>query len=137
MPRSFVNIWIHAICATKNRQKLLAKNVRMELFRHIHSRLKEIELYLDVINGVEDHIHCLFRLSPTQNISLVIKNLKGESSRWINENKLTEGIFEWQEGYGAFSVSPSAVSKVRNYILDQETYHGNTDYKTEINILCK
>ncbi|HCI69523.1 MAG TPA: transposase, partial [Balneola sp.] len=83
----------------------LSKSFRFELFNHIKDYSSENEIDLDIINGIEDHVHCLFRLKSSQNPAEVIKLIKGESSFWINKNVILDDKFEWQVGYGVFSVS--------------------------------
>lgn len=89
-------------------------------------------IHIDIINGIEDHVHCLFRSKPTQSPSNLIRNIKGESSHWINEQKLTKEKFQWQEGYGIFSVSQKDIEKIRSYIFEQESHHKTIDYENEI-----
>ena len=137
MSRTYNSIWIHAIWSTKNRKWLLTKPFRYKLFKHIKEEGARKNYYIDIINGVEDHVHCLFGLKPTQNISQIVKDIKGESSRWINTNGFTEEPFNWQEGYGALSVSPSMVEKVRYYIYNQEEHHKQRNYESELNVLEK
>ena len=78
---------------------------------------------IDMINGIEDHLHGLIRLLPSQSIAEVMKQIKGASSYWINENKLLKIKFNWQQGYGALSVSPYQIDTIRNYIKKQEQHH--------------
>ncbi len=133
MTGNYISILIHAVWTTKNREWLLTRNIRFDLFSHLKEKSVEKDINIDIINGIEDHVHCLFWLKPTQNVADVIKNLKGESSRWINANNLlAEGKFSWQEGYGAFSVSPPNLERVRNYIYNQEKHHEQMSYDAEM-----
>lgn len=75
------------------------------------------------VNGVEDHVHLLVGIRPAQSISDLMQDVKGSSSKWINESKLVQGRFEWQEGYGAFSYSKSQLPAVIGYIQNQEAHH--------------
>ncbi|MFN0204326.1 MAG: transposase, partial [Bacteroidia bacterium] len=100
MGKSLFQIWIHAVWTVKQRAPVLDKSFRFELFRHIKTIASEKGIYVDIINGIEDHVHCLFLLKSTQTVANVLKELKGESSRWINENNLIGGEFAWQAGYG-------------------------------------
>ena len=84
---------------------------------------KEKEIFLQAINGYEDHLHCLISLGKEQSISKVAQLIKGESSFWINKNNLTTEKFMWQDDYYANSVSESNVKKVENYIRNQEIHH--------------
>jgi REP element-mobilizing transposase RayT len=120
---SYVKIWIHAVWATKNREPFLSKQLRRELFPHIIEYAKTKNIYITCMNGYTDHVHCLFAVHPEQNIAKIIKLMKGESSFWINRNQLCSSRFEWQNEYSAFSVSESKLSKIKNYIRNQEKHH--------------
>ncbi|MBO6792605.1 MAG: transposase [Balneolaceae bacterium] len=78
-------IWLHAIWSTKDRKRVLTKDFRFKLFSHVKTYASLNNINVDIINGVEDHVHCLLRLKSTQNSAEVIKLLKGESSHWINK----------------------------------------------------
>lgn len=125
-------IWLHAVWSTKNRRKVLTKSFRFKLFNHIKDYSQKSGIQLDIINGVEDHVHCLFRLKSIQSPSEIIKLVKGESSFWINNTVILEETFEWQAGYGIFSVSENDIMRVRNYIYHQERHHKNLTYVEEL-----
>ena len=133
----FVKIWIHAVWATKSRRKILNKEIRKEVFDHIHQNGLKKEILVDIVNGHIDHVHCLFRLKNNQTISKVMQLLKGESSFWINQQKLTKSKFDWQDEYFAVSVSESQVNKVRKYILNQEEHHQKKVFLDEYNEFIK
>ena len=84
-----------------------------------------------IVNGVTDHVHVFVGLKPAMSISDLIKDVKNNSSNFINENKFVKGKFEWQEGYGAFSYSHSQLDNVYQYILNQEEHHRKTSFKQE------
>lgn len=84
-----------------------------------------------MINGFVDHVHCLISLGSDQTIENVIRLIKGESSHWINQNRLTKTKFAWQKEYFAVSVNPNGLGSVRNYIKNQENHHRNTNFKEE------
>ncbi len=132
--RSFINIWIHFVWAVKKREPLLDKSFRVNLCKHILENGRSKNIYVDMINGVEDHLHCLVSLKSTQNVSDIAQKLKGKSSKWINDKGLVDGSFEWQEGYGAFSVSPDPkhLKRVRNYIKNQEKHHEQKSFNEEM-----
>ena len=88
---------------------------------------------VDFINGYVDHVHVLVSLDPDQSISKIVQLIKGESSYWINKNKLTSQKFEWQDDYFAVSVSESGVNKVRDYIKNQEEHHQKKTFLEEYN----
>lgn len=120
---SFVKIWVHLIWGTYQRQRIMLKDVRSMLFRHLLEHFKVLEIETERINVQIDHIHCLISLPEEQNIAYVAKIIKGESSRWINENNLIMGKFRWQREFGAFSVSQSQLERVKKYIEEQDEHH--------------
>ena len=120
---SYVKVWVHAIWATKKRERLLTKKLRPLVFKHIHENAISKGIYMDCVNGYNDHVHCLFRIRNDQMIHDVLRLLKGESSRWLNKNNLTKGTFAWQKEYLAISVSESQVARVRVYIDQQDSHH--------------
>jgi putative transposase len=83
------------------------------------------------INGMPDHVHMLIGIRPTQSISALLQDVKGSSSKWINEKKLSKRKFEWQEGYGAFSYGRSQLKDVITYIENQEQHHSKRSFKEE------
>jgi putative transposase len=86
---------------------------------------------LIAINGMPDHVHIFIGMRPTQSVSDLLQDIKGSSSKWINERKLVKGKFEWQEGYGAFSYSKSQVKNVVAYIANQEIHHQKKSFREE------
>jgi REP element-mobilizing transposase RayT len=137
MAHTYYKIWVHIIWSTKNRQPLLNKELRPQLFEHIREKAKEEGYHLDFINGVEDHVHSLFSLNPKFAISEVANKIKGESSHWINSGEFLKTKFAWQQGYAAFSVSESAVVKVREYIKNQEEHHRKMAFREEVEGLLR
>ena len=132
MSQTYHKIWIHIIWATKEREPFLRKEIRLDVFHHIREKAIREGYILDTIGGHVDHVHCLVRLQPRFSVSEVANKLKGESSHWINSEKLTKTHFAWQGGYAAFSVSESQVEKVRKYILGQEEHHKKKSYSDEV-----
>ncbi len=128
---SYIKILIHSVWATKNRLPLLDKKIRNEVINHIRENAKEKGIFIDHINGVEDHIHCLISMSADQNISNLIHLIKGESSFWINKNKKIPNRFEWQDEYFAVSVGHSQVDTIRAYIRNQEEHHRKQTWEEE------
>lgn len=133
----FIKIWVHAVWATKRREKLLTKEIRSDVFEHIHKNALKKEILIDCVNGHLEHVHCLFRLKNDQTISKVMQLIKGESSFWINKQKLTKTKFEWQDEYFAVSVSESQVQTLRNYINGQEAHHKKTTFQYEYDEFIK
>ena len=97
---SWVRVWIHLVFSTKNREALLnTKKLKFQVFQHIKKNAEEKNIWLDCVNGYDDHAHCLVSLGKDQTISKVAQLIKGESSFWINQNQLTENKFFWQDDY--------------------------------------
>jgi len=126
-----VKIWVHLVWTTKNREPILTKEVRWELFSHIRENAENKGIYLDFINGYLKPVHCLISMGSGQNIDKILMLLKGESSYWINKNKIFGGKFEWQDDYFAVSVSESTVNQVRDYIKNQESHHKKKSFNDE------
>jgi len=137
MSHTYFKIWIHAVWSTKDRQPFLHRSIRTDVFHHIKEKSEEKDIHLDMINGIDDHVHCLISLNPKYAFSDVVNALKGESSHWINSQDLLRLKFAWQPGYSAFSVSESLIQKVRNYILKQEEHHRKMSYAEELQELLK
>jgi REP element-mobilizing transposase RayT len=131
MPHSFNKIWIHAIWATKKRIPLIHQNIEQNLYQFISEQFREQGCPVRIINGMPDHIHCLFLLNPKKSISEVIKQIKGSSSHYINQNNLIADKFAWQTGYATYSVSESVVDKVFHYIKNQKQHHTNKTFQQE------
>lgn len=138
MANTYTQIHIHFVFAVKYRKAVIGTNWKDELFRYISGIVKNNNHKLLAINGVSDHIHILIGIRPVQSISELMKSVKQNSSKWINENKFANSHFEWQEGYGAFSYSKSQLNAVINYIENQEQHHKKKTFKEEyINFLEK
>lgn len=132
MPHSFNKIWIHTIWSTKERVPLIHASVENEISQFIAEQLHEQGCPVRIINGMPDHIHCLFLLSPKKSIAEVIKQIKGSSSHFINQNNLIPEKFAWQTGYAAYSVSESVVERVFRYIRNQKQHHTNKTLQNEL-----
>ena len=119
----YTKVLIHFIWATKNREHLISKELKPLLLQHMKDNSIKKEIFIDTINCVSDHIHLLVSLGTEQTIAKTAMLIKGESSLWVNKQKLIRSKFEWQNEYIALSVSYSAIDKVRAYISNQETHH--------------
>ncbi|WP_044211521.1 IS200/IS605 family transposase [Flammeovirga sp. OC4] len=133
MPHNNCQLWFHIIWTTKNRDAVFTRDL---LIHRLGPLLNEIAhekgIDLQFTNGYKEHIHCLVKLSSTQNIATVVKNLKAISAKRINDQKWFDFIFSWQVGYSAFSVSPNRVPVAINYIKNQWEKHQKMDFSTEI-----
>jgi putative transposase len=128
---SYLKIWIHLVWSTKNRKPLLSKEIRKQLFPHIKKNAQQKGICIDFINGYTDHIHVLISLNKEQSIGNVVQLIKGESSYWINQQRLTTERFGWQDQYFAVSVSESGINNVREYIKNQEEHHKKKTFQQE------
>ncbi len=137
MSDNLSSIWVHLVWSTKDRLPLIKKSFRGRLNKFIKHEADRNGILIDTVNGMEDHVHVLLRLKPTQNISVIVNWIKGRSSKWINDNFYEEGYFKWQKGYGAFSVSPKDIVSTRKYIYDQEEHHSKQSYYQEIKFFSK
>jgi REP element-mobilizing transposase RayT len=131
MSHALVKLWIHAVFRTKDISVIIPQDVQPIINQQIATILTEQNCKVRIVNSVKDHVHCLFLLAADASISRVIKNLKGISSHWINQENLTSTKFTWQVGYGAFSVSESGVPDVEKYIRNQERHHHKMTFQEE------
>ena len=130
MAQSLSKIIVHVVFSTKNREPVLSKAVRCDLFAYMIGILNSLDCVTVTINGVEDHVHALIIVSKTISVSKMMAEMKGGSSRWLNSRDATTEHFAWQAGYGAFSVSESNISNVIEYIVAQEERHKKQHFKT-------
>jgi REP element-mobilizing transposase RayT len=128
---------VHAVWGTKNRYPFLTKEIRQTLYEHIRQNAKSKQIFIDSINGVEDHIHVLLGLNADMSIAKTIQLIKGEASFWINKQKITSSSFEWADEYYAVSVSEGQLDKVREYISIQEEHHQKKTFREECNEFLK
>lgn len=131
---SWVRVYMHIVFSTKNRVPFLnSLTLRKTIFQHIKKNAEEKGIWLDCVNGYEDHAHCLISLGREQSIRKVAQLIKGESSFWINQQKLTVEKFIWQDDYWVVGVSESHLESVRKYIHKQESHHSKQSFTREIN----
>ncbi len=135
---SWVKVYLHIVFSTKNRIPFLySKDLRKQVFQHIKNNADSKGIWLDCVNGFQDHAHCLISLGKEQSISKVTQLIKGESSFWINNNKLTEDKFAWQDDYWVVGVSESHLEAVRKYIHNQEDHHVKKTFSQELEDFMK
>ena len=131
MADTFSQIYIQYVFAVKGRENLLEKPWRNEVFKYIAGIIKGKNQKSIIVDGVADHVHVFVGLKPAQNISDLIRDIKNNSSRFINEQNFVKGKFQWQEGYGAFSYAHSQIDNVYQYIARQEEHHQKKTFKEE------
>lgn len=133
-----INICIHAFFGTKDSLPIISKSFEKQLYEKINYKLTtEYKSRVININGTEDHSHILFLLNPVYCLADILKNVKGETSHWINQHELTEEKFSWQKSYFAHSVSENEIEKVSRYIDIQKEYHKQYSFKDECDIFLK
>lgn len=137
MANTYHQVYLQLVFAVKYRQALLDQSWRSTVQGVIGNLINETGCKTYIVNGVEDHMHCLLGLKPTVQISNLLKIIKGKSSKFINDNKLARRRFEWQEGYGVFSYSRSQIDKVYRYIRNQEEHHRSSTFRDEYRGLLK
>lgn len=137
MAGTYSKIYIHIVFAVKGRENLLQKEWRGEVFKYIAGIIKEKGHKPIIVNGHRDHVHCFIGLTPSVAISDLVRDIKNNSSKFINEKKYINSKFHWQEGYGAFSYSHSQIKSVYDYILNQENHHQKKSFKEEYLELLK
>jgi putative transposase len=123
MANTYTQIHIQVVFAVQNRECINLKSWKDELYKYMTGIIQNHNHKVLAINGMPDHVHILFGMRPTQVLSDLMQDIKGDSSKWINQKGYINGKFSWQEGYGAFSYSKSHVDSVIDYIKNQENHH--------------
>lgn len=131
MPNTYTQLLIQLVFAVKGRESLITASIRERLEKYIcgiatNKKHKPLAIYC-----MPDHMHFLIGLSPNQSIADIVKQIKTNSNTFVNDNHLTQQQFSWQEGYGAFSYSKSALDTVVKYILNQKDHHKNQTFREE------
>ena len=137
MANTYTQIHIQAIFVVQNRDCSINNSWKDELYKYITGIVQNNNHKLLAVGGMPDHIHILFGLRPSQSLSDLMQDVKGDSSKLINEKRLVNGKFSWQEGYVAFSYSKSDVPDVINYINNQEIHHKKKTFSEEYLELLK
>ncbi|MBI3233018.1 MAG: IS200/IS605 family transposase [Bacteroidetes bacterium] len=135
MANTYTSIRIHFVFAVKFRQNLIHKSWKDELFKYMTGIIQNHKHQVLAINGVADHVHILIGLHPNQSISDLMKEVKGSSSKWINDQRKTATKFSWQEGFGAFSHSAETIPAVIRYIQNQEEHHSKRTFTDEFQLM--
>ena len=137
MANTYTQIHIQAVFTVQNRDCIIRNTWKDELYKYITGIVHNNNHKLLAINGMPDHIHILFGLRPSQSVSDLMQDIKGSSSKWINNKRLVPGKFSWQEGYGAFSYSKSDLPNVISYINNQLIHHKGKTFLVEYLELLK
>lgn len=131
MPQSLSSVLIHLVFSTKNRQAFITPEIETELHPYIATIFRELGSPSLTINSVPDHVHILFSLSRTICIADLVEEVKKRSSKWIKTKGPSFRGFQWQRGYGAFSIGESNVEALRRYIANQKDRHRRQSYQDE------
>lgn len=131
MADTYSKIYIHVVFAVKGRQNLISVNWEDELFSYITGIIKNKGQKLIRINGVADHLHLLIGIKPDIALSDIVRDIKSNSSRFINDKGWINGRFEWQQGFGAFSLSHSHLTSAIKYLDHQKEHHKKSTFREE------
>ncbi|MBK7123514.1 MAG: IS200/IS605 family transposase [Chitinophagaceae bacterium] len=131
MPGTFSQIYIQIVFAVKGRQNLISNSWKTELHKYIAGIIKGKEQKSIIVNGMPDHIHAFVGLKPAMAISDLVRDIKNNSTNFVNTHKFVKGKFAWQDSFGAFSYSHSHIKRVYDYILNQEKHHQQKTFKQE------
>jgi len=134
---TFTNLLFHIVYSTKYRRPVIEKSWQDQLYGYVGGIVRENKGTLLCMGGVDDHVHLLAKLSPTIAVSDMLRLIKANSSKMVNEQIKPRSPFEWQSGYGAFSVSESKLDKVQDYILNQEEHHRKQSFEDEFIVMLK
>ena len=131
MANTFSQIYIQTVFAVENRQSLITPDFKEDLYKYMTGIVKNQGQKLIAINGMPDHVHILIGLKPAMALADLVREIKADSTNYINDQKFVRGRFNWQEGYGAFSYGHSQLDTIIRYIQKQETHHQRRSFKSE------
>ena len=134
---SFVSCLMHVVFSTKERRPWMTSEIQERLWPYLGGIARENKMKALKVGGVEDHVHILLSLPSTLEIAKAVQLLKGNSSMWIHETFPKLKTFEWQEGYGAFSIGVSGVDDTIKYIENQAEHHRRQSFKDELKAFLK
>jgi REP element-mobilizing transposase RayT len=131
VPHSFAALYCHIIFSTKNREPLIARDLQPRLFAYVGGVLRDVRMALRAAGGMPDHVHLLASLTRESSVAEVVRLVKANSSGWVHKTFPALQGFAWQTGYGAFSVSASALPAVKHYLATQEEHHRTRTFQEE------
>ena len=137
MSHTHTTLLYHCVFTTKNQRNSISRDVRGRLFPYLRGIVRNIGGSLPAVGGTANHVHMLLGLPPTLCVSDAMRLVKTNSSKWIRETFPTHGMFGWQTGYAAFTVSGSVAARVKQYIEGQEEHHGIRSFEDEIAAMAK
>ncbi|WP_421896083.1 IS200/IS605 family transposase [Marinoscillum sp.] len=131
MANTYTQLYVHVVFAVRGRQNMISPKWKEELYKYITGIVTNKGQKLMIINGMPDHLHMLIGMKPDLALSDLIRDIKANSSKFINEKGLATGKFAWQNGFGAFTVGQSQKENVINYIKHQEEHHSHKTFREE------
>ena len=134
---TYTQILYQIVFSTKQREQVLVKENRQELFKYIWGILNKNNCHLYRINGVEDHMHIVTHLHPSVSLAGLVKDIKIASSGLIKDKQLFKNFTGWQEGYGAFTYSIKEKDRLIEYVKNQEEHHKTVSFLDEYKELLK
>ena len=137
MANTYTKIYIHAVFAVKYRECLIAPHWKDELFKYTTGIVQNNSHKMLAIGGMPDHVHLFVGMKPDQSVSDLIRDVKANTSKWINERGLVKGKFSWQAGFGAFSYAQSQLDTLVKYVMNQENHHRKQSFREEYQELLK
>lgn len=137
MANTFSQIYIQTVFAVENRQSLIQPEFKEDLYKDITGIIRNQGQKLIAINGMADHVHILIGLKPAMALADLVREIKADSTNFVNEQRFARGRFNWQEGYGAFSYGHSQLTTIIRYIQEQEKHHRCRSFKDEYMTLLR
>lgn len=131
MANTYTQLYFHIVFAVNGRKNFIDRSWKEELYKYIAGIITNKNQKLYIVNGMPNHIHLLISTKPNCNLSALVRDIKANSSKWINEKQLINGKFQWQNGFGAFTASQSGVKPVIRYIENQEQHHKTKTFQEE------
>lgn len=131
MSHSYISNIVHCVFSTKRRQKTINEEIKERLWEFMGGIAKQNKAKILAIGGIEDHVHLLMSLPANLPVAKAVQLIKAGSSKWVHDNFPQHQHFQWQEGYGAFSVSTSNIDKVKTYINNQQYHHQRKAFEQE------
>jgi len=134
MAHTYIANFVHLVFSTKNRKDTIPTELKQQLWAYLYGIANNLHIKPLAIGGTTNHVHTLIAPPPTMPIADAVQKLKANSSRWMGEQGMK---FQWQKGYGAFSVSPSQLDTMRKYIRNQEEHHRKRSFEDEFRLLLE
>ncbi len=137
MANTYTQLTFQVVFAVHKRENVIDRSWRDELHKYISGIITNEGLKSLAVGGWSDHVHLFFGMPPTKSLSDVVRVVKANSSKWVNERRFTKGAFRWQEGFGGFSYSVSQRSMIIDYVMNQEHHHGKRTFRDEYEAMLK